>query len=229
MKRPLLLPCILFLLTGLLLGGILPMPWDKDTSTSHGAGVLIYSSSQQADSYADASTQTMDSIDNQTLLNTAYYVLQALKNHDYAVLASMVHPQRGVTCTPLSTISPGADRVLTQDQVKNLTNDIGVYTWGTLDEQGTPISMTIQQYFAQYVFDTDYTRASLIGIDQIMISGNALENISQVYSDCRFVDFSVPGRKETNQGLDWRSLKLVFQSDGSCWYLVAMVHGQWTG
>ena len=29
-------------------------------------------------------------------------------------------------------------------------------------------------------------------------------------------------------GLDWSSLKLVFQAGDTSWYLIGMVHGQWT-
>ena len=178
---------------------------------------------------ASSSNSQTDTPSNLSLLNISYYVLQALKHQDYSALSQVVHPLRGVTCTPLSTVSPGSDRVLTQEQVQNLTGDTAVYTWGTSDDQGTPVSMTIAQYFAQYVFDTDYTQAPLIGMDQVVISGNALENLDQVYPECRFVDFAVPGQALSNQGMDWRSLKLVFQPTDSGWYLVAMVHGQWTG
>ena len=227
MKRPLLLPCALCLLTGLLLGGILPMPWDRNSSRS-GANAALYASSQTG-TEAEAGTQALDPNDNLSLLNAAYFVLHALKDQDYAALASMVHPVRGVTCTPLSTVSPESDRVLTADQVAELAEDSSVYTWGTTDPQGAPVSMTIQQYFAQYVFDADYTKAPLVGLDQVMIRGNALENLDQVYSDCRFVDVSFPGQDQASQGLDWRSLKLVLQPGEQQWYLVALVHGQWTG
>ena len=57
-----------------------------------------------------------------------------------------------------------------------------------------------------------------------MLSGNALENLTEAYPGCRCVDFSIPG----TDGLDWSSLKLVFQAGDTSWYLIGMVHGQWT-
>jgi hypothetical protein len=38
----------------------------------------------------------------------------------------------------------------------------------------------------------------------------------------------VPGAKPEYAGLDWASLLLVFEQYESRWYLVALVHDQWT-
>ena len=96
------------------------------------------------------------------------------------------------------------------------------------DGRGLPIQMTMVQYLDRYVYDTDYTQAPEIGIDRIITSGNALENLSEAYPDCRFVDFSFPSADPVNDGLDWSSLKLVFYPEASRWYLVGIVHGEWT-
>ena len=227
MKRILIFPSLLCLVVGLLLGGLLPMPWDAEpTSTPPVSNTLLQTpaSSQQDGVSAQSAPQPLDSGDNFTLLSTASYVVQALQAQDYSAVASLVHPERGVTFTPYSTVDFETNRTLTQDQVRNLTQDDTVYTWGTQDGIGSPISMTTTQYFASYVFDADYTQASLIGIDQIMLSGNSLENLTEVYSGCRFVDFSIPGQ----DGMDWSSLKLVFEAGDTSWYLVGIVHGQWT-
>lgn len=203
------------------------MPWDKGAPSPAGTDAVLYAASQPEDASA-AGNQT-NTVSNLSLLNASYYVLHALKHQDYEALAQVIHPQRGVTCTPLSTVSPGSDRVLTPEQIRGLAGDPSVYTWGTSDERGAPVSMTMAQYFAQYVYDTDYTQAPLIGLDQVVISGNALENLNEIYPECRFVDFAVPGQEQANQGMDWHSLKLVFEETDAGWLLVAFVHGQWTG
>ena len=228
MKRILIVPSLLCLAVGLLLGGLLPMPWDADepdpAPTLSNTLLPTPSSSQKEGVTAQEAPQPLDTGDNFTLLSSASYVVQALQTRDYSAVAALVHPELGVTLTPYSTVDPDADVTLTQAQVRSLAQDDTVYTWGVQDGSGAPISLTPLQYFEQFVFDADYTKASLIGIDQIMLSGNALENLTEAYPGCRFVDFSIPGQ----DGMDWSSLKLVFQAGDTSWYLVGVVHGQWT-
>lgn len=172
--------------------------------------------------------RAFDAADNGPLLEAGNAVLKALKTGDIAALAGLTDPELGVTFTPYSTVDPNSDLTLTQQQLKAPDQDGSVYTWGLTDGRGSPIKLTITDYFAQYVFDADYTQASQIGVDQIMLSGNALENVAEAYPGCRFVDFSIPGQAVSSEGLDWSSLKLVFAPGDSCWYLVGVIHGEWT-
>ena len=227
MKRILIFPCILCLIVGLLLGGLLPMPWDADQVPASAVSNTLLQSpagSQQSGVSAQSAPEPLDTGDNFTLLSTAVYLVQALQVQDYNAVASLVHPERGVTFTPYSTADLEDNQTFTQDQVRGLSQDNTVYTWGIQDGVGGPISMTPAQYFSEFVFDADYTQASLIGIDEIMLSGNALENLTEAYPGCRFVDFSILGQ----DGIDWSSLKLVFEAGDNSWYLVGVVHGQWT-
>ena len=232
MKRPLALSCFFCLLIGLLIGGILPMPWELGQSSPNISNTLLQapasSDSSESAASASAALAPLNKNDNFPLLNTACYVVNTLKEANYAALSSIVHPEKGVTFTPYSTVDFDMDQNFTRSQIKNLAEDNTVYTWGFTDGRGSLINMTMSQYFAKYVFDTDYTQAVQIGLDRIMISGNALENLTEAYPDCRFVDFSVPEQDESNQGLGWSSLKLVFEPGDTCWYLVGIVHGQWT-
>lgn len=229
MKRPQMLSCIFCLVAGLLVGGILPMPWDKTPAPAVNSILLTPNdASSQNGAGGDACAEPMDAKDNFSLLNSACYVLHLLKEEDYAALSNVVHPERGVTFTPYSTVDFTSDRIFDREQIKNLAEDDAVYTWGITDGRGSLINLTMTDYFARYVFDTDYTQAAQIGVDQILMTGNALENLTDAYPDCRFVDFLVPGRDPALQGMDWSSLKLVFEADSDGWYLVGVVHGQWT-
>ncbi len=226
MRRPGTLACIFCLLAGLLVGGILPMPWDRDAAPVSGSILTTPAASSCSDS-ADSSA-VLDTQDNFPLLDTACYLLHVMKNHDYEALANLVHPERGVTFTPYSTVDFGTDLTFTPDQIRNLEEDKTVYTWGITDGRGNLINMTMDQYFASFVFNVDYTQASQIGVDRIIMSGNALENLTDAYPGCRFVDFCFPGTDPAYQGIDWNSLKLVFAPGESHWFLVGIIHGQWT-
>lgn len=151
---------------------------------------------------------------------------------DYAMMDTIllvsIFVLLGVTFTPYSTVDLQHDQCFTPEQVKNLPSDTNTYTWGYEDGRGEPIQMTATEYFSRFVFDADYTQAPRVGVDQIITSGNALENLTEAYPDCHFVDFCYPSRDPANEGLDWCSLKLVFAGEKSSWYLVGVVHGEWT-
>ena len=216
MKRSILFSSCLCLAVGLLIGSLLPMPWDKPSVPSVPILTNSFSSSQSVSN--SVGTQTApdevapDNSDNFPLLNAACTVVQALRQQDYSTLASFVHPAKGVTFTPYSTVDPDSDRVFSREEIMNLTQDPTVYTWGTVDGRGSPIEMTMTDYFARYVFNADYSQAPEIGVDRILMHGNALENLSEAYPQGRFVDFCFPKLDEANEGLDWCSLKLVFES-----------------
>lgn len=223
----------LCLLVGFLVGIICPTPWSGPKNpvqaASTGASVSTASAKNNNDgSSSSAAAPALDPTDNALLLDSALLALRALKEQDYNLLSTFVHPTRGVTFTPYSTVNFETDLTFTANQIRSLTEDKNVYTWGSVDGHGKLIELTMAQYMEQYVFHTDYTQAPEIGIDQIMISGNALENLAEAYPDCRFVDFTFPSFSPDSQGLDWCSLKLVFEAGESKWSLVGIIHGQWT-
>ena len=236
MKRSLIFSCVLSLVIGLLAGILLPIDLLRDVEPAPpGAAAdkltplpVVSQPEDGGSSSASPAPAPLDPEDNFPLLRSAYAVCLCLQQQDWSALAAYVHPDRGVTFTPYSTVDPDSDLNFTADQIRNLAQDQNVYTWGFEDGRGEAIQMTFSQYLERYVYDRDYVQAPELGVDRIMTGGNALENLAEVYDDCRFVDFSFPTSDPVNDGLDWSSLKLVFRSEGEHWYLVGIVHGEWT-
>ena len=234
MKRSVFFSSILCLVLGLLIGSLLPTPWDKPAVPAAPTLVHSFSSASSSTVSNSVGTQTspeepsLDRNDNLPLLNAACTVVRALRQQDYSTMASFVHPSKGVTFTPYSTVDPDSDRVFSREEIMNLTQDTTIYTWGTVDGRGNPIELNMKDYFARYVFNVDYSQAPKIGVDRILMHGNALENLTEAYPQGRFVDFCFPQLDEANEGLDWCSLKLVFEAVDSSWLLVGVVHGEWT-
>ena len=236
MKRFLYFPCVLCLLIGVLLGVLLPISFQEERSpagpinSSNGFTPPPGTSSPEGSGSVPSAPQSspLDLADNFPLLGSACSVNRSIQRQNWSALAAYVHPERGVTFTPYSTVEPDSNLTFTPDQIKNLAQDQTIYTWGFEDGRGDPIQLTILQYFQRYVYDKDYTMAPEIGVDRIMTGGNALENLTEAYPGCRFVDFSFPSADPVNDGMDWSSLKLVFQPEGEHWYLVGVVHGEWT-
>ena len=226
MKRSALL-CVLALLLGATAGLLLNFSQlDGRGLLASNAAAATTPSTALLSPYTTVSSVDPDS--NAPLLDAGNAVLAALKKDDIQTLSTLVDPERGVTFTPYSTVNFDSDLTFTPAQVQALSKDKNLYTWGFEDGRGNPIKMTMEQYFARYVYNTDYTQATVIGVDQIITTGNALENLTEEYPGCRFVDFCLPSADPQNDGLDWSSLKLVFTLEDSGWMLVGIVHGEWT-
>ena len=170
---------------------------------------------------------TQPAPDTDRLLERAARVLETLSDRDFQALSRLVHPERGVTLTPYSTVSD-CDRVLLPQQVSSLESDEEIYTWGLEDGIGEPIRLTGTEYFDRYVYNADYASAPEQGVDEVLMQGNALENVLTAYPDDHFVEYHFPGLDESREGFDWCSLKVVLAPCEGDWHLVGLIHSEWT-
>ncbi len=101
--------------------------------------------------------------------------------------------------------------------------------WGSYDGSGEPINLDFPAYFARFVYDRNFAQVAPGPPDVRLGKGNALDNIQLVYSPRRvmFLEYHVPGTERYN-GMDWRSLRLVLEQVDERWYLIALVHDEWT-
>lgn len=228
---------VLFAAAALLSGFALGLLFGSGALTSGESAVLTAAAAGMStpvpmagnpDSPQTAAPVLLDREDDTLLLERAGQVLEAMKAADYGTLAALVSPAKGVTFTPYSTVNAEVDLQLTARQVAGLGSDDTVYVWGLEDGSGEPIRLTGEDYFAQYVFNTDYTQAPSLSVDQVQASGNAMENVAESYPEARFVEYYFPGLDPEMEGYDWCSLKLVFEVEQNNWYLVGIIHGQWT-
>lgn len=226
MKHNLLFPSVLCLVLGLLCGILIPISWDEPVTTP--PSLTASQPKSFSDSSAPVPPEKLDPRDSFALLNSACLAVSAMKDQNYALLGTLVHPQKGVTFTPFSTVRPETDVTLSASQISQLASSKTIYVWGEQSGSGSLIEMTARDYFDRYVFDRDYTQSPRIGVDEILIGGNALENLTEAYPGCRFVDFTYPSRGHGGDNMNWTSLKLVFEPGAFQWYLTAIVHGQWT-
>ncbi len=165
---------------------------------------------------------------NAELTGYAYEVLGYIKAGDYDALAQTVHPEYGVIFSPYATINLPSNKCFTATQIKGFAEDKNQYVWGIYDGNGEPINLTPPEYIKKFVFDKDYTLAPEIGINMIIMSGNSLENVKEVFPNARFVDFHIPGTDQESGGLDWSSLRLGFEEYKGELRLTVILHSQWT-
>jgi len=166
--------------------------------------------------------------DNAKLTALAYTVLGHIDTGDYLALSRIAHPEFGVVFSPCATVSLTTNKCFQSEQIAAFGTDHTVYVWGVHEGAGEPIEMTPQNYFAEYYLAKGYTCASIIGVNRIVKSGNALENITEVFPDVSFVDFHIPGEKGSAEDLNWKSLRLGFEEyDGKLW-LTVILNSKWT-
>lgn len=176
-----------------------------------------------------AEYETKLNTQSNSVLNQALIVINVLKNKDMNSLANYIHPEKGVRITPYSYIEPQTNLIFTAQEIIGLLDNTQVYTWGEYDGSGDPIDATFNDYYGKFIYDVDFANADIIGNNTIVgTSGNMVNNLAQVYPTESFVEFHFSGFDAQYAGMDWKSLRLVFEDVNGVWYLVGIIHDQWT-
>lgn len=159
----------------------------------------------------------------------AQQVISALKSKDMTRLASLVHPGKGLRFSPYEDVNPRADLVFTRRQLKTLLASKRRYVWGAYDGSGDPIRLTFGAYYRDFVYDHDYAKAVQVNYNgEIIGRGTTPNKIREVYPEAIAVEHHFTGFDPKYDGMDWKSLWLVFEKKNEAWYLVGIVHGEWT-
>ncbi|MEZ7173235.1 hypothetical protein [Sporosarcina sp. OR05] len=164
----------------------------------------------------------------QNILSKSFEVLQLIKDKDFNELSNHIHPSKGVRFTPYFFVDIPNNQVFTPQQVANLTQDNTVYQWGTFDGTGDTINFVFNDYYNRFIYDEDYLNAHIIGVNTPIGKSNMMDNVAIEYPDGAYIEFHFTGFDPQHDGVDWRSLRLVFQESNGVLYLVSIVHGEWT-
>jgi len=155
-------------------------------------------------------------------------VLTAIKNYDIEKLADAIHPDKGVRFSPYGYVDVENDLVFTAEEVKKLAEVPKQYLWGYYDGSGDPIMLSFSDYHKKFIYDVDFVNAEQVGYNKTLSYGNSLNNSFEVYKNSIIVEYYFSGFDPQYEGMDWRSLKLAFEKKDDTWYLVGIIHDQWT-
>jgi hypothetical protein len=164
----------------------------------------------------------------ESLLSTAISVVELIADGDFETVADFVHPTEGVRFSPYGYVNADNDLLFTEGELDGIMQSSQVYTWGAFDGTGDPIDKNFSDYYDRFIYDADFANPEIIGNNTVVGSGNTLINIDNVYPAGSFVEFHFSGFDPQYEGMDWRSLRLVFQEDAGLWKLVGIVHDEWT-
>ncbi|MDF2648339.1 MAG: hypothetical protein K0Q73_4144 [Paenibacillus sp.] len=156
--------------------------------------------------------------------------IQALKKQDLKKLAELIHPKKGVQFSPYSYIHVSSDVQVLGSGLAALWANTSTTHWGDYDGSGDPIDLTFPDYWDKFVYNQDFAAAPQISYNIILGKGNMINNVFSVYptTSAITVEYHYPGLDPQFQGMDWTSLRLVYENSGTQWYLVAIVHDQHT-
>lgn len=163
-----------------------------------------------------------------SLLTTAMEVIDLIEDMNMSDLDVYVHPSKGVRFTPYDYVDLQNDIVIQAAQFQNLVNSPVVNNWGEFDGTGDPIDMTFDDYYDRFIYDVDFANPEMIGNNYKIGTGNIINNVDTEYPNGQFVEFHFTGFDPQYNGMDWRSLKLVFEDHNGAWHLVGIIHGEWT-
>jgi hypothetical protein len=164
---------------------------------------------------------------DQTVLERAAEVILDLKNQDFIALSGYVHPVDGLRFSPYAFVRD-TDQVFSADQVAGLPVDSQIYTWGQFSGSGESIDLNFPEYYSQFIYDVDFANAPQIALNHRLGVSTSTDNILEFYPNSMMVEYYFPGFDPQLDGLDWRSLRLVFTETNNIWYLIGIIHDQWT-
>ncbi len=159
---------------------------------------------------------------------TSRHVLSLLKNKAFAQLSTLFHPREGVRFSPYGYVDTTTHNRMKGDDFLQAIEKKPVLYWGSYDGSGDSILLTVAQYYNKFIYNADFVKAETSSLNKRISTGNSLHNIAAIYPGCNFTEHYFPGFDKKYGGMDWTSLKLVFQFFEGKNYLVAIVHDQWT-
>jgi hypothetical protein len=163
----------------------------------------------------------------QIVVQRAFAIINALKNKDMNMVSQYVSLQMGLRFSPYATVKD-TDQVFPADKLAGMMADPTVYLWGNYDGSGEPINLTFAEYYTKFVYDEDFANAPQLALNHRLGTGNSIDNIQEFYPGAMVVEFYFPGFDPQYAGMDWRSLRMVFMQEGNDWFLVDIIHDQWT-
>jgi hypothetical protein len=162
-----------------------------------------------------------------SLITISNKILTAIKNNNFDELSNYIQPNIGIRFSPYSYVDVNKDLRLNKDQLMKYSKSQKQIFWGKYDGTGDTIKLSVSDYFKKFVYDSDFLKADQKSINKTLVHGNLPTNLQDVYRQNDFVEFYFPG-SDTNNFMDWRSLRLVFKKENRHYYLIAIIHDQQT-
>lgn len=158
----------------------------------------------------------------------AFKVIDALSKKDFKTLSSYIHSVKGLSFSPYTYINKETNLVFDKEKLNNFMEDNTEYHWGVYDGRGDDIILTPAAYYDEFIYSADFKNAEEVSYNKTLSFGNMIANEHEIYENAIVVEFYFSGFNEEYEGIDWKSLKLVFQEESGSWKLVCIINNEWT-
>ncbi|GHW03006.1 hypothetical protein AGMMS50249_7920 [candidate division SR1 bacterium] len=168
--------------------------------------------------------------ENSSLLTLGREILELLSVKDMAGLSLYVGEELYFLPYPFMQSS---DRFVMQmffaRELAELPSLTGEYLRGYGDGNGEPMKLTFNDYYNQFIRDADYlTAPEIFQGTEVATRGNTIMQLADLFPGSEIIEYHIPGTIEGFDGIDRKSLYLVFVQENGSWELKAIAHGAWT-
>lgn len=153
-------------------------------------------------------------------------ILKTLKAGDLSAFSEFIHPDKGVRFSMYAYTDTLKDKHFSKADFLKYSQTPVKFTWGEKDGTGEPLILSIKDYIAQWVFKKNFTGASY-SVNHFQESGNSLNNLQKIYPNADFTENYLKG-SEKYSGMDWKTLRFVFEKKNGRYYLTAVINDEWT-
>jgi hypothetical protein len=172
---------------------------------------------------ADSRTPVSPEAAQKLIGDRAHRLMTLLQAADWEGVVPFVHPVKGVCFGPYN--GP-CEKGLSAGKLAEIWGSGTELTWGRYDGSGKPIRLSFKAYYRRFICDRDFAGSKSVLYDVYVHRGGDNYNVLDDHPKDVVVDFHVPSTGAERN--DWRSLRLIFEEKDNSWYLVAVVHDEWT-
>lgn len=196
----------------------------NNTSETSTKDSLIIASTDSIKTDNDPETTDLEQV--QTLETLNKEIINTLKAKDFTQFSKYIHPEKGIRFSMYGYVQPKKDKHFSKEEFIKYAPTTIKFTWGEKDGTGDLLVLPIKDYLSQWVLKTEFIGAEFHQ-NSFKGSGNSINNLKEIYPNMDFTENYIPGSEEFG-GMDWKSLRLVFEELYGTRYLVAVINDEWT-
>lgn len=183
-----------------------------------------HGSVKSPDSVSTNKTLELTKKDSLKILNEE--MIGLFESKQYLKISDYLHPEKGVRFSMYAYINPEKDKVFSKTDYEKYIGSNVKFTFGERDGSGEPLVLSLKDYFDKWVFKRDFSQSKFT-LNEFQGHGNSLNNLKKIYPNSDFTENFIAG-SEKYSGMDWNSLRFVFEKLDGKYYLVAIINDEWT-
>lgn len=153
-------------------------------------------------------------------------ILKALEEKDDKKFIGYIHPEKGVQFSMYAFINDEKDKQFSKKEFEKYIHSNVKFTWGEKDGSGEKLILSLSDYLQSWVLKADFSNSNF-SVNKFQGQGNSLNNLEEMYPRAVFTENYIAGTEKYG-GMDWKTLRFVFEKFAGKYYLVAVINDEWT-